>query len=113
MNAIYTLLLLTVSNIFMNFAWYGHLKFKEQALWKVILISWGIALFEYIIIVPTNRYGNQTFSVFQLKIMQEIITIVVFVFIAILYFKESLKWNYIAGFVCIIAAAFFVFYKWE
>jgi uncharacterized protein (DUF486 family) len=97
----------------MNFAWYGHLRFKEQALWKVILISWGIAFFEYLIIIPTNRYGSQSFSVFQLKIMQEIVTIVVFVFIAVLYFKESIKWNYIAGFICIIAAAFFVFYKWE
>ena len=106
------ILLLTVSNIFMTFAWYGHLKFKGAALWIVILVSWGIALFEYCFQVPANRIGHQYFDAAQLKTMQEVITLIVFSFFSVLYLKEDLKWNYIVGFLFIIMAVFFVFKKW-
>jgi uncharacterized protein (DUF486 family) len=96
----------------MNIAWYGHLKYKDAALWKVILVSWGIAFFEYLLIVPANRLGSGFYSLFQLKIIQEVITIIVFVAIAVLYFHEKIKWNYIAGFICIILAVVFVFKEW-
>jgi len=105
--------MLLVSNVFMNFAWYGHLKHKDVALWKAVLISWGIAFFEYSITVPANRIGSGVFSLFQLKIMQEIITIIVFVGIALLYFQEKLKWNYMVGLVFIILAIIFVFNDWK
>ncbi len=105
-------LLLTISNIFMTFAWYGHLKFKGAALWIVILVSWGIALFEYCFQVPANRIGHQYFDAAQLKTMQEVITLIVFCFFSVLYLKEDLKWNYIVGFLFIILAVFFVFKKW-
>ena len=105
-------LLLTISNIFMTFAWYGHLKFKGTALWIVILVSWGIALFEYCFQVPANRIGHQYFDAAQLKTMQEVITLIVFCFFSVLYLKEDLKWNYIVGFLFIIMAVFFVFKKW-
>jgi len=106
-----TILLLTISNIFMTFAWYGHLKFKSSPLWIVILISWGIAFFEYCFQVPANRIGSATFSTAQLKTIQEIITLVVFSGFSILYLKESFKWNYAVGFVLIILAAYFIFKK--
>ncbi|MCQ2789072.1 MAG: DMT family protein [bacterium] len=105
-------LLLTISNIFMTFAWYGHLKFKGTALWIVILVSWGIALFEYCFQVPANRIGHQYFDAAQLKTMQEVITLIVFSFFSVLYLREELKWNYIVGFLFIILAVFFVFKKW-
>lgn len=105
-------LLLTISNIFMTFAWYGHLKFKGTALWIVVLVSWGIALFEYCFQVPANRIGHQYFDAAQLKTMQEVITLIVFCFFSVLYLKEDLKWNYIVGFLFIILAVFFVFKKW-
>ena len=105
-------LLLTISNIFMTFAWYGHLRFKHTALWIVILISWLIAFVEYCFQVPANRIGHQYFDAAQLKTMQEIITLLVFSIFSITYLKENLKWNYIVGFVFIILAAFFVFKKW-
>ncbi len=108
-----TVSMLLLSNVFMNFAWYGHLKNKSMPVYYAILISWGIAFFEYTLTVPANRIGSQVFSLFQLKIIQEILTIIVFVGIAVLYFGEKLKWNYIAGFFCIILAAFFVFYEWN
>ncbi len=104
-----TFLLLTASNIFMTFAWYGHLRFREVALWKVILISWGIAFFEYCLQVPANRWGYGQFNGYQLKIMQEVITLVVFIFFALFYLKESPNWNYIAAFGCILAAVYFTF----
>lgn len=104
--------LLLVANIFMNIAWYGHLKYKDTAIWKVILVSWGIAFFEYLLIVPANRLGSEFYNLFQLKIMQEVITIVVFVVIAVFFFHEKIKWNYIAGFVCIFLAVIFVFKEW-
>lgn len=108
----YPLILLTISNIFMTFAWYGHLKFKGTALWVVILVSWGIALFEYCFQVPANRIGHEYFDAAQLKTMQEVITLIVFSFFSVLYLKEQLKWNYIVGFLFIILAVFFVFRKW-
>ncbi|WP_242920267.1 DMT family protein [Pontibacter liquoris] len=107
-----TVLLLLVSNIFMTFAWYGHLRFREVALWKVILISWLIAFFEYCFQVPANRIGYGQFSAFQLKTIQEVITLSVFIGFSVLYLREELKWNYIVGFVLILAAVFFVFKKW-
>lgn len=108
----YPLILLTISNIFMTFAWYGHLKFKGTALWIVVLVSWGIALFEYCFQVPANRIGHEYFDAAQLKTMQEVITLIVFSFFSVLYLKEQLKWNYIVGFLFIILAVFFVFKKW-
>lgn len=111
MRQFYPIILLTISNIFMTFAWYGHLKFKSTALWTVILASWGIAFFEYCFQVPANRIGHDYFSAAQLKIMQEAITIVVFCIFSILYLKEELKWNYLLGFALILLAVFFVFKK--
>lgn len=107
-----TVALLTVSNIFMTFAWYGHLKFKDTALWKVVLVSWSIALFEYCFQVPANRIGHRHFSAAQLKTIQEVVTLVVFAGFSVLYLKEELKWNHIVGFAFIMAAVFFVFHKW-
>lgn len=107
-----TIILLTVSNIFMTFAWYGHLKFKEVALWKVIGISWLIALAEYCFQVPANRIGHAQFSAAQLKTIQEVITLVVFSAFSVFYLKEELKWNYLLGFILIILAVFIIFKKW-
>jgi len=107
-----TILLLLVSNVFMTFAWYGHLKYKHTALIKVILISWLIAFFEYCFQVPANRIGSSQFSTAQLKTIQEVITLVVFSIFSILYLKEPFRWNYLAGFLCIIGAVFFIFKKW-
>ena len=107
-----TILMLTVSNIFMTFAWYGHLRFKESPIWIAILVSWGIAFVEYCFQVPANRWGHSTFDAAQLKTIQEVITIVVFCVFSLLYLKEPLRWNYVAGFMCIVAAVFFVFKKW-
>ncbi len=104
--------LLVVSNIFMTAAWYGHLKFKNTALWIVILVSWLIAFVEYCFQVPANRIGSEQFSTAQLKTIQEVITLVVFCGFSVLYLKEELKWNYLAGFGCMILAVFFVFKKW-
>ena len=112
MKALYPILLLTLSNVFMTFAWYGHLKFKHKALWLVILASWGIAFFEYCLQVPANRIGHEHFNAAQLKTMQEIITLIVFLFFSVLYLKEDLKWNYLVGFFFIVLAAFFIFKKW-
>ena len=103
------ILLLTISNVFMTFAWYGHLRFKGSALWIVILVSWGIALFEYCFQVPANRIGHEFYSAAQLKTIQEIITLVVFSVFSVLYLKEDFHWNYLVGFVFIILAAFFIF----
>jgi uncharacterized protein len=104
--------LLIASNVFMTFAWYGHLRFKEVALWKVILISWGIAFFEYCLMVPANRIGSLNYSTVQLKTMQEVITLVVFAGFSVFYLKEGLKWNYLVGFGFMILAVFFIFRKW-
>ena len=113
MRQFYPVILLTISNIFMTCAWYGHLKFKSTALWVVILASWGIAFFEYCFQVPANRIGHEFFSAAQLKIMQEAITIIIFCFFSVLYLKEDLKWNYLVGFALILLAVFFVFKKWD
>ncbi len=106
-----TILLLTLSNVFMTIAWYGHLKFKEVALWKVILISWLIAFVEYCFQVPANRIGSETYSAFELKTIQEVITLVVFTIFAVFYLGEGMKWNYLVGFLFLIAAVFFIFKK--
>ncbi len=107
-----TILLLTISNIFMTFAWYGHLKFRGEALWKVIMVSWGIAFFEYCFQVPANRIGSYEFNGAQLKTIQEVITLSVFSVFSITYLGEQFRWNYVAGFACIVPGAFFVFHKW-
>ena len=104
--------LLLASNIFMTFAWYGHLKFKATPLMIVILISWGIAFFEYCLQVPANRMGHGVFNAAQLKTIQEILTLVVFVVFSVFYLHEPIRWNYLVGFGLIIAAAFFIFKKW-
>ncbi len=107
-----TILLLTISNVFMTFAWYGHLKFKSTGLWKVVLLSWFIAFFEYCFQVPANRLGHGRFSAAELKTIQEIITLLVFCVFSVLYLHEGVRWNYLVGFVLIVGAAFFVFHKW-
>src|SRR5215475_15345283 len=107
-----TVVLLTISNIFMTFAWYGHLRFKESPLWMAIVVSWGIAFFEYCFQVPANRIGSYHFTTVQLKIIQEVITLVIFSFFSVLYLKEQLKWNYVAGFFFLVLAVVFVFNKW-
>ena len=105
-----TVLLLTLSNVFMTFAWYGHLKNLATAPWYVAaLISWGIALFEYLLQVPANRIGHQQFSVGQLKIMQEVITLAVFVPFALIYLKEPLKLDYLWAALCMVGAVYFIF----
>ena len=104
-----TILLLTISNAFMNLAWYGHLKFKDQPLWLVILASWGLALFEYIFQVPANRIGAQEWTVPQLKILQECVTLVVFTAVAFLLFRSPVKWNYCVAYLFILGAVFFAF----
>lgn len=105
-----TLLLLCISNVFMTFAWYGHLKYgHDWPLWKAVLVSWGIALFEYCLAVPANRLGYGSFSGFQLKIAQEVITLAVFAVFALLFLGERLAWNHLAAFACLGAAAWFAF----
>lgn len=111
-KAITPVILLTVSNIFMTFAWYGHLRHRQSALWIVILVSWGIAFFEYCFQVPANRIGSYVYSAAQLKTIQEIITLVVFSVFSVAYLKEQFRWNYLVGFLFIILAAFFIFKKW-
>ena len=111
MNAFYPVLLLIFSNIFMTFAWYGHLKFKDSPLWTVVLVSWGIALFEYCLQVPANRMGHQIFSAAQLKGMQEVITLAVFAVFSVTYLGEKIRWNHIAGFALLIVAAALIFKK--
>ena len=113
MNPVWTpILLLTVSNVFMTFAWYGHLKFKGSPLWIVILASWAIAFLEYCFQVPANRIGHYEFTAAQLKTIQEVITLIVFCVFSVLYLKEELKWNYLVGFGMMIGAVFFVFKEW-
>jgi uncharacterized protein (DUF486 family) len=105
-----TILLLSLSNIFMTFAWYGHLKYgHDWPLGKAILISWCIALLEYCLAVPANRFGFVQFTGFQLKMIQEVITIAVFILFAIFFLKEKLAWNYLVAFAFLGVAAFFAF----
>jgi uncharacterized protein len=105
----WTVMLLLASNVFMTIAWYGHLKYDRVALWKVILVSWLIAFFEYCLQVPANRIGKLQFSGYQLKLIQEVITLSVFVLFALFYLKEPPRWNYVISFVLIIAAVYFAF----
>jgi uncharacterized protein len=105
----FTPLLLLCSNIFMTFAWYGHLKYKLAPLWIVILTSWLIALPEYAFQVPANRYGSNVYSAAQLKTMQEIISLIVFAVFSIYYLDQPLRWNHLVGFCMIVLAAFFLF----
>ena len=107
-----TIGLLLASNIFMTFAWYGHLKFKTAPLVIAILVSWGIAFFEYLLQVPANRIGYGHFNAAQLKTIQEVITLSVFAVFSWLYLKEPLSWNHLVGFAFIAAGAFFIFHKW-
>jgi len=103
--------LLTLSNVFMTFAWYGHLKFKATPLVMVVLISWGIAFFEYCLQVPANRIGHRVFSAAELKTIQEVITLSVFAVFSVAYLGEALRWNHLLGFGLIGFGAFFVFQK--
>lgn len=107
-----TIGLLIASNIFMTLAWYGHLKFKAAPLMAVIVISWGIAFFEYLLQVPANRIGHGYFSAAELKTIQEVITLVVFGVFSVVYLREPLAWNHLVGFGLIAAGAFFVFHRW-
>jgi uncharacterized protein (DUF486 family) len=104
-----TILLLILSNTFMNLAWYGHLKFKDQPLWLAILVSWGIALFEYVLMVPANRLGSAQWSVPQLKVLQECITLVVFSLVAYALFRTPIKWNMCVSYGMIVGAVYFAF----
>ena len=107
-----TVFLLLISNIFMTFAWYGHLKYKSTALPIVVVVSWLIAFVEYCFQVPANRIGSNYFTAFQLKIIQEVLSLSVFTVFSILYLKESLRWNHLISFLFIIGAVFFAFKKW-
>ena len=122
MRWLYTIILLILSNTFMTFAWYGHLKFKDMkwsanlGLVTVILISWGIALFEYILQVPANRLGSKEYggpySLMQLKVIQEVITLVVFVVFSLIFFREeTFRWNHLIGMIFLVLAVFFMFKK--
>ena len=106
------ILMLALSNVFMTFAWYGHLKVKAAPLIAIILVSWGIAFFEYCLAVPANRIGHQVYSAAQLKTIQEVITLAVFSGFSVLVLKEPLTWNHILGFSFIALGAFFIFHKW-
>ncbi len=105
------IILLTISNMFMTFAWDGHLRHKSSALWVVILVSWGIAFFEYCFQVPANRFGHEVYNVVQLKTIQEVITLIIFSLFSVLYLKEQFRWNYLVGFIFIVLAVFFIFKK--
>ncbi len=107
-----TIILLTISNIFMTFAWYGHLKYRQVPLLEVILVSWGIAFFEYCFQVPGNRIGSYQFSPVQLKTIQEVITLTVFSIFSVTYLKQEMRWNYLVGFALMCAAVWVIFRKW-
>ncbi len=109
-NYLVPVLLLLASNVFMTFAWYGHLKYKSAPLFMAILVSWGIAFFEYSLMVPANRMGSSVYSVVQLKTIQEVITLVVFAGFSAWYLGQPLKWNHYAAFALIVGAAFLMFY---
>ncbi len=110
MSYVYPLVLLVISNIFMTFAWYGHLKnHTDKALWVVILLSWGIAFFEYCFQVPANRLGHVVFTLPQLKIIQEVVTLTVFVAFSIFYMGEKVTWNYFYAGLCLLGSVYFIF----
>jgi uncharacterized protein len=106
------ILLLVGSNVFMTFAWYGHLRFRSATLWAAVLASWGIAFFEYCLQVPANRIGYGTYSAAQLKTIQEVVTLSVFVLFSMFYLNEAVRWNVLVGFALMVLAAFFIFHKW-
>src|SRR5688572_23071909 len=122
MKALTTIVLLFISNVFMTLAWYGHLKFKDYSwgkslgLFTIILISWGLAFFEYLFQVPANRIGHKEngglFNLVELKTIQEAITLIVFMIFSVIVFKEKFAWNHVVGFCLIVAAVFFIFKKW-
>ncbi len=105
----FPILLLTFSNVFMTFGWYGHLKFKHHPLWVVVLASWGIAFFEYCLMVPANRLGSGRYSATELKVIQEVVTLTVFSGFAVAYLGERIRWNHLAAFACIVGAVLFTF----
>ena len=105
-----TIILLLISNTFMNLAWYGHLKFKNQPLWLVILARWGLAFFEYVFQVPANRIGSSQWSVPQLKILQECITLIVFTVVAFVLFRSPIRWNIAVAYLCVVGAVYFAFF---
>ncbi|MFN3524353.1 MAG: DMT family protein [Phenylobacterium sp.] len=107
--AIAPVLLLVASNVFMTFAWYGHLKVEHRPIWLIVLVSWGIAFFEYCLAVPANRIGRAAYSAAELKTMQEVITLTVFAVFSVTYLGERLTWNHAIGFALIAAGALFVF----
>jgi uncharacterized protein (DUF486 family) len=109
LNYLAPILLLLGSNVFMTFAWYGHLKFTDRPLWIVIAVSWGIAFFEYCLQVPANRWGYGRFTAYQLKITQEVITLLVFMVFSALWLGEPPRWNYLVAFVLVLAAVGFAF----
>ncbi len=106
------ILYLSISNVFMTFAWYGQFKFPGRPLWIVILVSWGIAFVEYCFAIPANRIGHTVYSAAQLKTMQEIITLIVFGVFSVLYLNEAIRWNHAAAFGCLVLAGYFAFAKW-
>lgn len=108
---VWPIVMLSISNIFMTFAWYGHLKFKATPIALAVLVSWGIAFIEYCFAVPANRIGSSVYSAAQLKTMQEIITLIVFAVFSVTYLGESLRWNHLAGFCLLVAAGFLIFYE--
>jgi uncharacterized protein len=110
--AVAPVILLLLSNLFMTFAWYGHLKYKSAPIMLAILASWGIAFVEYCLAVPANRIGHAVYSTAELKTMQEVITLVVFAGFSVLFLKDPLAWNHAVGFALIAAGAFFVFQRW-
>ncbi len=109
MQASLSIALLVISNIFMTAAWYGHLRFRSAPLWTVIIISWLIAFLEYCFQVPANRIGSYQFTAAQLKVIQEVITLIVFAGFSVVYLKQQMQWNYLVAFALIVAAVFFVF----
>ncbi len=109
---VFTIGLLFLSNLFMTFAWYGHLKFRDKPLLLVIAVSWGIAFFEYCLQVPANRYGYGYFTAVQLKTIQEVLTLIVFVLFSTFYLGESLRWNHYLGFCLICLAVYVIFKEW-
>ena len=112
MAGLQTIILLTLSNVFMTFAWYAHLRDMRDKPWIIAaLLSWGIALFEYLLQVPANRIGYQVFNLAQLKILQEVITLSVFIHFAVFFMREKITWNYLGAAVCLAGAVFFIFRK--
>ena len=104
--------MLIASNVFMTFAWYGHLAYPNRPLWAVVLVSWAIAFFEYCIAVPANRWGHAFYSAVELKTIQEVVTLSVFAVFSVFWLRESLSWNHVVGYGLIALGAFFVFQKW-